>query len=268
MSKNNKQKISLQVLIATMNQKKIKDLLKKMNIQTDAIITNQTDEFSKEEIKYNNKFIKLYNFDERGIGLNRNNGLMRATSDILLFADDDIKYVNGYETIVIEEFKKNEKADMIIFNIDQSETERKRYKIKKYHRVHKYNCLRYGAVRIAVKTEKIKKKNIYFSLLFGGGAKYGSGEDSIFIYNCIKKGLKVYACPKTILTLEDSESTWFDGYNEKFFYDKGALLSCLYGKLTPLYVYAYIIKHKDICKKIGIKNAIREMLDGHKNIRM
>lgn len=267
MSKNNKQKTTLQVLIATMKQKKIKDLLKKMNIQTDAIITNQTDEFSKEELKYNNKHIKLYNFDERGIGLNRNNGLMRATSDVLLFADDDIRYIDGYEKIIIDEFEKNKKADMIIFNVNQSENERKRYKIKKYHRVHKYNCLRYGAVRIAVKTERIKEENIYFSLLFGGGAKYGSGEDSIFIYDCIKKGLKVYACPKKILTIEDSKSTWFDGYNEKFFYDKGALLSCLYSKMTPIYIYAYIIKHKDLCEKIGIKKAIKEMFAGHKSIR-
>ena len=39
-------------------------------------------------------------FTERGVGLSRNNALMRASADICLFADDDIIYENNYKEIL------------------------------------------------------------------------------------------------------------------------------------------------------------------------
>lgn len=268
MVNNNYKNLDLQVIIATMGQTDIEALLNKMNIQSSAIVTNQTNEFSKYDMSYNGNSIEVYNFDEKGVGLNRNNGFMRSIADIVVFADDDIRYVDGYEKIILSEFEKNPKADLIVFNISQNEEGKKRYRIKKDHRVHKYNCLRYGAVRMAVRTESIKKKNIFFSLLFGGGAKYGSGEDSIFIYTCIKSGLKVYASTKEILSIQESESTWFNGYNEKFFFDKGALLYCLFGPLSYIYIMLYILKHKEFLNDITRKQAIHYMIDGIKHAKI
>ena len=42
--------------------------------------------------------IKSYGclLNERGIGLSRNTALMRATADIILFADEDVTYKDGY----------------------------------------------------------------------------------------------------------------------------------------------------------------------------
>ena len=77
--------MNIQILVATMNQTDIKKLLEKMNISTEAIITNQTDEFLYYEIKHKNNNIKIYNLNEKGVGLNRNNALMRADADIILF---------------------------------------------------------------------------------------------------------------------------------------------------------------------------------------
>lgn len=259
--------MKVQVLVATMNQTKIEELLEKMNISTEAIITNQTDEFSYNEMKFRDNDIKIYNFNEKGVGLNRNNSLMRADSDIILIADDDIKYVDNYAEIIIEEFNKKPEADMIIFNIEEKNDARNRYVIKKDKRVHKYNCLRYGAVRIAIRLNKVKEKNIYFSLLFGGGARYGSGEDSIFIYNCIKSGMKVYSSTKEILCLEESESSWFNGYNEKFFHDKGALLGCIFNKKCIFIIPIFLLKNHKTAKKIGIKNAYRCMKNGYREFK-
>lgn len=89
--------MKVEVLVATVNCTDIKKLIKKMNIQTDAIIANQCDHIGYEEIKYNNSSIKVYSFPERGVGLNRNNALMRASGDIVLFADDDEALVDKYE---------------------------------------------------------------------------------------------------------------------------------------------------------------------------
>jgi len=89
-------------------------LLEKMNIQSDAIIGNQCNRNEIEEFNYNGNTIKYLSFPERGVGLNRNNALMRATADICLFADDDVRYVDNYKDIIIEAFEQNPKADMIV----------------------------------------------------------------------------------------------------------------------------------------------------------
>lgn len=256
--------MKIQVLVATMNRNNIEELLENMNISTDAIITNQTDDFLYNNINYKGNNIAVYNFNERGVGLNRNNALMRATADIVILADDDLTYVDNYGDIIINEFKKNPKADMLVFNVKNEDCQRKGYVIKKSKRVHKHNCLRYGAVRMAFRLDKVKQKNIYFSLLFGGGAKYGSGEDSIFIYQCIKSGLKVYSSTQEILKLPKSDSTWFKGYNEKYFYDKGALMAAIFNKKAILTIPLFLLKNKKITKEIGEKKAYKAMMKGYK----
>lgn len=71
--------MKLEVLLSVMNLN-IKEL-KRFNITSDAIIINQC-----EKLDYQKKGkIKIYSFPEKGVGLSRNNALIRATGDILLF---------------------------------------------------------------------------------------------------------------------------------------------------------------------------------------
>ena len=259
--------MNLQVLVATMHQNDY-SLLEKMNICSDAIIANQCDRNEITEFDYNGHKIKYLSFSERGVGLNRNNALMRATAEICLFGDDDVRYVDNYKDIILEAFQKNPKADMIVFNVTSTNTKRRGYEIKKEKRVRSYNCLRYGTFRMAVKTDSIRKANIYFSLLFGGGAKYGSGEDSLFIMECIKKGCRVYASPKVLGTVTHNESTWFKGYTDKYFIDRGALYALLGKRFASLLCLQFCIRHRNIFKdsKTWLE-AYRLMLKGIKEMK-
>ena len=182
--------MKLQVLVSCMHQQDY-SLLEKMNIQTDAIIINQCDINKFEDIKYRNNLVKFISLNERGVGKSRNNALLRADSDICLFADEDVSYVDGYEDIIIKAFKKNPDADIILFNLESTNKQIPIYQITKEKRVRKYNFLKYGTVRIAAKVSSLRKANVHFSLLFGGGTKYGSGEDSLFLKDCISRGLKI-----------------------------------------------------------------------------
>lgn len=259
--------MNLNVLVSTMNQND-HSLIKKMNIQSDAIFINQCDKNKFEEFNYKGYNIKMLSFAERGVGLSRNSALMRATGDICLFADDDVKYDDNYKDIIIEAFRKNPRADVIVFNVPSTNPEREEYIIPKEKRVRFYNCLRYGTFRVAIRTESIRKANIYFSLLFGGGAKYGSGEDSLFLMECIKKGLKIYASPKKIGTVTHNESTWFNGYTDKFFIDKGALFTCLSTRWTKLICLQFIIRHQKMFKgQKDSKEAFKLMIKGIKEVR-
>ena len=228
----------IQVLLSTMNQKD-HSILKKARIQSDAIVINQAHAFKKEHLKYMDHNIQFLTFDEHGVGLSRNNALIRSDADIIVFGDEDIEYVDQYESIILDEFKNNPKADMIVFNVPSRNPERATYMIPRKSRVRLFNSLRYGAVKMAVRTDKLKQKNIYFSLLFGGGAIYSSGEDSIFIYSVLRSGLRVYACPSIIGYVSQQDSTWFKGYSDKYFRDKGVL----YGYLSPKFAYLLGIQY-------------------------
>ena len=258
--------MKLEVLISTLNDNP-KSLIKKMNIQTDAIIVCQCDRFGYEEVIKNKNKIRIYYFAERGVGLSRNKALLGANADIVLCADDDEILKNNYEQKIIEAFKKNDKADMIVFNIEAKNSNRIIYNIKKNKRIHKYNCLRYGAVRMAFKLNKVRKANISITLLCGGGSQYGSGEDSLFIYDFLNKGLKVYSMPLTIATVDFSESSWFKGYDEKYFFDKGVLLYLLHGKFVIFFIFIYLIRHRYMYQKLGIKKSFHNMKKGYLEIK-
>jgi hypothetical protein len=73
--------MDIEVLVSTMHRSDT-DLIKKMNLQTDAIIINQTDKVDYEEISHNNKKVRFFSFNERGVGLSRNSALMRSVGDI------------------------------------------------------------------------------------------------------------------------------------------------------------------------------------------
>lgn len=242
--------MSVQLLISALEIKNYEDFLEKMNVQTDAIIINQCDRHSYKTIDYRNNKIDIYEFAERGVGLSRNMALMRAKADYCLITDDDMIYVDGYEKIVEGAFAQNKDADVIIFNLINCEN---RFKIKKKFNVGAFNYGRFGAARLAIRCSSIRKKEISFNLCFGGGAMYGAGEDCIFLRDCVKNGLKLVAVPISIAALdEESESTWFKGYNEKFFFDKGALFYVLSNKYAKLLCLRNLIKNRSLYKQSSI----------------
>ena len=58
--------MKIEVLASVMN-KSNHDILKQMNLKTDAIIINQSNCFNYEEIMYNNNNIRFISFNEKGV---------------------------------------------------------------------------------------------------------------------------------------------------------------------------------------------------------
>lgn len=258
--------MKVQLLISAM-QKNPKELIAGMNVTSDAILINQCDKygfesFSVQDTNGQDREIKAYSFKEKGVGLSRNNALLRADKEICLFSDEDIVYEKDYEKRIIDEFEKHKEADVLLFNVEVCE-KRRTYFNTDFHRVRWYNCGRYPAYAIAIKTEQMHRHNLTFSLLFGGGAKYSNGEDSLFLRDCLRAGLKMYATDVVIGKEEERESTWFSGYNKKFFYDRGVLYHYLYGTMAKVWGLRFLLKNKTtMCKEISIKEAYGHLKDG------
>uniref|UniRef100_UPI004057C06B glycosyltransferase n=1 Tax=Acetatifactor sp. TaxID=1872090 RepID=UPI004057C06B len=253
--------MKVQVLASVMNQS-MEQIAKQMNLDSDAVIVNQCDRLDYEEMEYNGHNVRFFSFPDRGIGKSRNEAILRADRDICLFSDEDIVYRDGYEDAIVREFENNPKADMILFNIEVEEA-RRTYHITERKKVHWYNCGRYGAVSFAVRRDKLLASRVMFSLLFGGGAKYSNGEDSLFLKEFMDKGYQVYTAPVTIGRECAGDSSWFAGYNEKFFHDRGVLYRALYGKLAWAMGIRFLLAHRGkLCAEVSVKQAYGWMMEG------
>lgn len=257
--------MQIQTLVVTMNQRD-HSLLDQMNIQTDAIVGNQCDRDEIERFEHHGKKVCWLSLRERGVGLNRNNVLMRGTADYLVLADDDMVFHDGYAKTVCDLFQRYPQADVLIFNLDEARP--KRYKNTKVKKLNRSNYGKYGAARLALRRERIHMAGVSFNLLFGGGAKYSSGEDSIFLHDCLKKGLRLYAMPLAIAELKDDRaSTWFTGYNDQFFTDKGVFFAQIYGWRSGLIALYHCFKHRNgRYREYGWKRAYQKIKEGIRTV--
>lgn len=253
--------MSVEVLASVMNQD-MRELVERMQLDSDAVIINQCDCLETAEMSRNGHKIRFYSFPERGIGKSRNAAIERADGDICLFSDEDIVYMPGYAEAIEAEFERNPAADMILFNIEVAE-ERRTYFITERKRVHWYNCGRYGAVSFAVRRRVLEESGVRFSLLFGGGARFSNGEDSLFLKELMDKGYRVYTAPVLIGREEEGESSWFAGYNRKFFYDRGVLYHFLYGGMAVPFGMRFLLAHRGrLCTDATLGQAFGWMREG------
>lgn len=253
--------MQLEMLISSVNQKP-EELLELINAQCDVVLVNQCDRDGQEEFKDGSYTRRVFYRDERGVGKSRNLAIDNALGDILLFSDEDIRYRDGYAGDVLDEFNSHPEADVLLFNVEVC-PQRRTYWNEGYKRVRWYNCGRYPAYSIALRREALQKSGIRYSELFGGGAKYSNGEDSLFLKQCADKGLKMYSTEVVIGREEPRESTWFHGFTEKFFFDRGVLFAFLYGKTAWIWALRFVLTKKDMFRgEIGKKQAYGLIRDG------
>ena len=251
--------MDIEVLVATMGQKDC-SLAEKMNIKTSAVIANQCGRWDYEEADGGR--IRMISTDTKGVGINRNLTLQHAKADILLFADDDVTYYDGTLQGVKDAFLQFPDADVIFFGLDMTRNgevfDKRRNKSR---RIHLWNSLRYGAARMAIRREALLKHRLSFTVLFGGGCPYSSGEDTILIRDCFRAGLHVYAHDYVLGACAKDSSTWFAGYNEKYFFDRGAMVACAFPRAKHLLKWHFAIKSS---RKTGIpvKTILKQMNRG------
>ncbi len=252
--------MDIQVLVAALHGDW--SLPKKMNLQSPAIIANQCEQWSMEE----RDNVCMISTKTRGVGQNRNIALSMAQADILLFADDDMSYYDGVMEQVVEAFRQLPQADVLIFGMDMTKNdevyEKRRLSIK---RCHLHNSLKYGACRIAIRRKAIEKANLRFSQEFGGGCRYGSGEDTLFLYQCFKSGLQVWSHSLVLGRCAKDTSTWFHGYDEKYFFDKGALFTALSPTWAMLFSLRFLWRHRKKFGAISLNEEFKAMQKGRKD---
>ena len=214
------------------------------------------------DITSDDHHIKCITMRRRGVGLSRNTCIDNCPDcDICLFTDEDIIYDAGYSDAVRSEYEAHPEADAILFNMRVCE-DRRTYWNEQYDRVRFYNYGRYPAYSISIRKKVLDKSGVHFPLEFGGGAKYINGEDSVFLHDLLKVGVKIYKSPVCLGEETERESTWFKGYTDDFFISRGALYVRLYGVWAKMRAHIFLIRHKDMYKDRGYASAYGLMKKG------
>lgn len=249
-----------EILCVTMHQKDFSKI-EQMNIHSDVVFANQGDRTSVEEYKFDNHTARMITTDTRGVGINRNNSLIYARGEVCLFADDDVTYYDNLEDHVLAEFDANPDADIIIFNLD-TDADRNPVKYSETKKYSRFGRMPWGAVRIAFRLESVRKANVWFTTLFGGGCVFPSGEDSMWLTEARKKRLNFYVSKETIGRISYAQSSWFTGFDEKFFYGKGAFFQATHPLTSSLWFYYLLFRYRNRKSSLSDAEKLKWMKNG------
>lgn len=255
-----------QILCVTMDQIDFSKI-KEMNIHSNVIFANQSEDFFYKEHSFENNLAKMITTNTKGVGINRNIALSYADAEICLLADDDIVYLDDLEEIVLKEFKEYPLADIIIFHLQSNSKERVLKKYKKTRCRKKFETRPWGAVRIAFRLNSIKKANLWFTSLFGGGCVFPSGEDSMWIDAAFKSNLRVYVSDKTIGNINMNESSWFTGFNNKYYYAKGAFYQASYPHMYKIWMLYFAIRTRKMTN-LSFKERVKWINNGKQGYKL
>ena len=114
-------KNDLQVLVATQHKKyesEIESLLQEMKIKSRYLIINQSS-----ESKIQNSCAITKN--EKGLSKSRNQAIQLSNAEILLLADDDVRYQEDYVDTIVKYHNKFSDADIICFYVESRNKKRK-----------------------------------------------------------------------------------------------------------------------------------------------
>ena len=239
-----------EVLLSTMNVNGIAEnmkLIKKINTKFDTLTINQ---ITKNNIKMENideGKNRLISVNDKGLSKSRNMAIKNAIGDVVIIADDDLKYKDDFEKIICKEYEKNKKFDIICFFVE-SKGERK-VKRMPTSNIGKIRAMRICSFQITFIKQRIIDKGIKFNENFGAGTYFDRGEETIFLWKCIRKGLKVKFVNKKIADVTHSESTWFKGYNEEFFVKQGRAFYELSRKYYKILILQFVIRKWHLYRK-------------------
>src|SRR5699024_1825712 len=206
--------------------------------------------------------IKWINIDQIGLSRSRNLGIDISTSEYVYLTDDDIVIDKKFEQIIEKQIIKFPETDIFAFQVSGINENFKKYPTK-IKNIGFLRSLKLSSVQLIMKTQFIKENNLYYDELFGTGSKYKMGEENIFVFDALKKGAKIRYIPYEIAKVYIGESSWFTGYNKKYFFDRGAIFYLMFRKFSYIYSLSFCIRKRKLYnKQFGIKTAFSYMMQG------
>lgn len=232
--------MTLEVLMSCMHQQDDK-LVQNARLTGDVLIINQCDQDGYAEYDTQTGRVRMFFSKERGLTKSRNMAIEKARADVCLVCDDDEVFVPGYEEAILKAYKENPQADLIIFKM----VNRPPSFADRVMRLRFPQTMKVSSWQISFRRERLLSSGVRFDELLGAGTGNGAEEELKFLLDCERTGLRIYYVPVEIASVAQSSSTWFGGFDETFFENRGATTRYILGTgMASVYALYYIL-----CKK-------------------
>lgn len=254
----------MEVLLSVMCDGDPASYIEKLNIRSDAVIVNQCDRHDDRTEMIDGLRIRIAERQERGLSRSRNLALSLAQDDICIFCDNDIRYEDDAKDKVDAAFLRHPGAGVICFFIEREE--RKAPIRKNEGRMGDVVRFRIFSPEIAVSRKHIG--DLRLNEDFGAGGKYLMGEENIFLFEAKRRKIESIYVPLRIAKTLPNESSWFKGYDRKFFHDRGAGYEAMAKNMWYPYAWQFIIRKRGLYRKeISMLEAYKAMCDGRKEYK-
>lgn len=234
--------MTLEVLVSCMHQKD-GSLLERSRISGDAVVINQCSWEDYREYPTDHGTGRVYSTRQRGLTRSRNMAIQNARADVCLLCDDDEVFVPNYGQEVLSAYENLPQADVIIFKmVNRPPSFPDRIMELKFPKT-----MKVSSWQISFRRQRLLDANVRFDELLGAGTGNGAEEELKFLLDCEKSGLKIYYVPTEIASVGQEQSTWFSGFTETFFENRGATTRYILG-LLPASAYAlyYVVRKKKL----------------------
>lgn len=191
---------TLSIVISTTNQRILGLNLKPVHSDVCYVVVHQVydasykneslpDFISRDDVTY----IRL---DYPGLSKSRNVGLSSVKTKFAYIMDDDVDFDLVKISQLVGWMEKNQ-VDVATcqFVFEDGSLPRSYSEVAFKHSM--LSAAKVSSIEICVNVEKLKEKSISFDERFGLGADFPSGEEYVFITDCIKAGLNVWFYPIT-----------------------------------------------------------------------
>jgi glycosyltransferase involved in cell wall biosynthesis len=192
----------------------------------------------------------------RGLSRNRNHAFRHATGDVMLLADDDVRYENDYFDRILSHFEADTTLDIACFQaLGPDGAPVRNYAPRSFDYAQQPRGSYFCSWEIAVARRKGLPR---FDERFGLGSDFlASGEEEVFLFDAYRCGFHIQYFPDVVVRTDpDTTGTRFDT-DAAVQRSKGAVLCMMHG---PVGAFAR-------CLKVAVKrpslphrlDALREM---------
>ncbi|MET3018452.1 glycosyltransferase family A protein [Flavobacterium hydatis] len=262
----------IEILISTMNQNSL-DFLVPMFPFThfsnfSILIINQTQ--NEKILTSNYSKVRVINSFERGLTKSRNLALDNSIGKILVIADDDIVYQEGFMAKIVNAYHKFPEAAVINFSVINSNKDL----IKKYPSTSKVNLnifdiLNVSSIEMTLNKAIIDASKIRFDENFGLGEIFEMGEEAVFLSD-LKEIHQQLVFDSQIIVMHESQTSSEKKNIINKYYIQGALFSRIFKNKYIFWIFIKLffdLKQKKIQFK-NIKIALKTAKRGHEKFEI
>lgn len=234
--------MKLDILVSCMHQLNA-ELVRRSRITGNAVIINQCSRTGYGEFPTENGLVRMFSTEERGLTKSRNMAIRESAADICLLCDDDEVFVPDYEARILQAYRDLPHADVIIFKM----VNRPASFPDQVMRLRFPKTMKVSSWQISFRREQLLNAGVWFDELLGAGTGNGAEEELKFLTDCEKAGLSIYYVPVEIASVAQEASTWFGGFTEEFFENRGATTRYILGwPLASVYALYYILRKRNM----------------------